>query len=311
MSAIHEHAPLIVVALLILLCAETTLLSVAFRRINSKGKKKGSSKGMVSKDKYNELEALFKEEKKINQNLAAKNRKLDECKMISDKEYENLSVKYTNRLVEFDNLLSENKELKRKVGELEHLVSSGSESLVDEASHDSSNPVVASQQGEIKEDKKGDYKNNLGAKLEDINVEEKKEDVEASPSEKPIETFKEEKKEEKAKEEKPQVIDKNKEIIMYASFPRSAGNKTYFTDLTEKQVEDSYFELKISANGEKATFKPIDFMKIRSFDAAMSAVLTEGVKPNLANTVQGVEPGKAYKDGNAWFVENLAKIKLR
>ena len=98
--------------------------------------------------------------------------------------------------------------------------------------------------------------------------------------------------------------------IMYASFPRSAGSTIYFSDLTDKLVDDSYFELRITSDTEKASFRPLDFMKIRNYDPAMAAILTDGVKPNVASTVVGVEPGDAYLEGNDWIIKKLAKIKL-
>ena len=101
-----------------------------------------------------------------------------------------------------------------------------------------------------------------------------------------------------------------KEKTMYASFPRSAGSSIYFSDLTDKLLDDSYFELTISIASGKASFRPLDFMKIRNYDPAMAAMLTEGVKPNVASTVIGIEPGKAHIEGKDWIIDNLAKIKL-
>lgn len=103
---------------------------------------------------------------------------------------------------------------------------------------------------------------------------------------------------------------KGGQIIMYASFPRSAGSTIYFSDLTNKLADDSYFELRINSDTDMASFKPLDFMKIRNYDPAMAAILTDGVKPNVASTVVGVEPGDAYLEGNDWIIKKLAKIKL-
>ena len=100
------------------------------------------------------------------------------------------------------------------------------------------------------------------------------------------------------------------EKTMYASFPRTAGSSIYFSDLSEKRADDSYFELKISVIYEKATFKPIDFMKIRNYDPAMAAMFTEGVKPSTASTVLGIESGEAHKEGEDWIIDKPAKIKL-
>lgn len=98
--------------------------------------------------------------------------------------------------------------------------------------------------------------------------------------------------------------------VMYASFPRSVGSSIYFSDLTDKLADDSYFELRISGDIGKASFRPLDFMKIRNYDPAMAVILTEGVKPNVASTVVGVEPGEACLEGNDWIIKNLAKVKL-
>ena len=109
-------------------------------------------------------------------------------------------------------------------------------------------------------------------------------------------------------EDKPILNNVEPRNIMYASFPRSAGSTIYFSDLTDKLADDSYFELRIS--GEKASFRPLDFMKIRNYDPAMAVILTDGVKPNVASTVVGVEPGNACLEGNDWIIKNLAKVKL-
>lgn len=113
----------------------------------------------------------------------------------------------------------------------------------------------------------------------------------------------------------PHVDEMSKEpigaiITKYASFPRSVDSAIYFSDLTDKLADDSYFELKISNETGKATFKPLDFMKIRNYDPAMAAIQTDGVKPNIASSVVGVEMGEAYLEGNDWVIKKLAKVKL-
>lgn len=105
-------------------------------------------------------------------------------------------------------------------------------------------------------------------------------------------------------------FDSFKGITMYASFPRLAGNSVYFSDLSENLADDSYFELKVSNELEKATFKPINFMKIRNYDEAMAAMRTEGAKPNVATTVMDIKPGEAHKEENDWIIDNFATIKL-
>jgi len=113
------------------------------------------------------------------------------------------------------------------------------------------------------------------------------------------------------KEAEKQIPPKNEtQSIMYASFPRSAGSRSYFSDLSENLVDDSYFELKVSLSSGKATFKPLDFMKIRNYDPAMAAILTEGVKPNLAVSIIGIESGVAHMEGKDWIIDVPAKIKL-
>ena len=99
-------------------------------------------------------------------------------------------------------------------------------------------------------------------------------------------------------------------MTKYASFPRAAGSTIYFSDLSDRLVDDSYFELKISSDTGKASFRPLDFMKIRNYDPAMAAILTDGVKPNVASTVVGIEPGEVTLEGNDWIINKLAKVKL-
>lgn len=102
----------------------------------------------------------------------------------------------------------------------------------------------------------------------------------------------------------------SKETIMYASFPRNAENSIYFSELTQFKNEESYFELRVSKETGKATFKPINFLQIRNYDSAMSVIQPEGAKPNVAEKVIGVEPGTAHLEGNDWFIDSLVKIKL-
>lgn len=105
-------------------------------------------------------------------------------------------------------------------------------------------------------------------------------------------------------------VDSFKGITMYASFPRLAGSSVYFSDLSENLADDSYFELKVSNELGKATFKPINFMKIRNYDEAMAAMRTEGAKPNVATTVLEIKPGEAHKEENDWIIDDFATIKL-
>ena len=113
------------------------------------------------------------------------------------------------------------------------------------------------------------------------------------------------------KQETESVFSKNgPQVIRYASFPRSAGSNNYFSDLTDNLADDSFFELKISEDTGEAIFRPLDFMKIRNYDPAMAAMTTEGVKPNMASTILGIEPGKAHLEGKDWIIDKPAIIKL-
>lgn len=114
----------------------------------------------------------------------------------------------------------------------------------------------------------------------------------------------------KKQEKKDPLPKKGSQAIKYASFPRSADSNNYFSDLTEGLTEDSFFELKISEDTGEAIFRPMDFMKIRNYDPAMAAMTTEGVKPNMASTILGIEPGKAHLEGKDWIIDKPATIKL-
>ena len=102
----------------------------------------------------------------------------------------------------------------------------------------------------------------------------------------------------------------DKYVTRYASFPRSAGSSIYFSDLSDKLADDSYFELRISNETGIASFRPLDFMKIRNYDPAMAAIQTDGVKPNVASSVVGIEAGQARLEGNDWIINEPAKVKL-
>lgn len=99
-------------------------------------------------------------------------------------------------------------------------------------------------------------------------------------------------------------------LIKYADFPRSSGSMIYFTDVSETKNDDSFFELEIDASGQNAIFKPLDFLKIRGVDEAMLAITTEGVRPNLANSVVGITPGTVVLEGDVWKIKQQAIIKL-
>ena len=111
------------------------------------------------------------------------------------------------------------------------------------------------------------------------------------------------------KNESNDRVETSVEETMYAAFPRTADGRCYFADLSKNRKEDSYFEFKISSD-KKATFKPLDFKKIRNFDSAMNAMTTEGAKSNIATVVQRIEPGVAHLEDKYWIIDKRAIINL-
>ena len=105
----------------------------------------------------------------------------------------------------------------------------------------------------------------------------------------------------------PQIL--SKDVKMFASFPRLAENRQYFSELTDRE-EGAYFELMVSKETGKATFKPINFLQIRNYDSAMSVIQTEGAKPNVATNILSVKPGTAHIEDDVWIIDSLVKIQL-
>ena len=105
----------------------------------------------------------------------------------------------------------------------------------------------------------------------------------------------------------PQIF--SKDVKMFASFPRLAENRQYFSELTDRE-EGAYFELMVSKETGKATFKPINFLQIRNYDSAMSVIQTEGAKPNVATNILSVKPGTAHIEDDVWIIDSLVKIQL-
>ena len=97
---------------------------------------------------------------------------------------------------------------------------------------------------------------------------------------------------------------------MYASMARQVDNRAYFSDISDNIKDDSYFVLTIHKSSETATYKPLDFMKIRGYDPVMSAIRTEGAKPHAATAVLSIEPGEAHLEGKDWFIDKYTTIKL-
>lgn len=330
MSILREKVLWIVGILLVLIIFEGLIIFVQYKKIKRKKKHKGGSSSTVSRERYNEVaEKLNASRSDVNQ-LKVKYSKVE-------KEYKELFIKhsrveegYKKACLEIPSLkqtiddLEENKknleqkirELTRDNDELSKLAGKEPAPIVAETTAATSTPIIPkseskeepannaetnSSQPSVQDDASPEVTQETNAPKADTKVEPS---VEKSRNEVP----KEEQKNEVPKEE-PKV-EPAKERTMYASFPRSAGSNIYFSDLSENRVDDSYFELKVSVASGKATFKPLDFMKIRNYDPAMAAMLTEGVKPNIASTVIGIEPGKAHIEGKDWIIDNLAKIKL-
>lgn len=306
--------------LLVLLIVIGLMMINQAKRQKSKGKTKSGS--FVSKEKFNE----------VTENLKAANKQLQ----AKDKEFTILLTKYSRvnekydktcseiipRLKKaIDNLEEEKKSLELKIrelirdnDELSKLAGKETAPIVETTAAVSTSIILNS---ESKEEHADSAKESFHPIVQDTastdvtqgaSSQKKEHKAEHSDSEPRTETPMEEQKPEVPKEE-PKV-ESPKEKTMYASFPRSAGSRIYFSDLSENRVDDSYFELKVYVASGKATFKPLDFMKIRNYDPAMAAMLTEGVKPNIASTVIGIEPGKAHIEGKDWIIDNLAKIKL-
>lgn len=278
MNIIQENSLPIIGVLLILLLFAGLIIYIQCD-VKSKLKNRGgASSGTVSKKKYFELEKKYN---RISNNYKS----LETQYKALDKDYSELQIQaktQSNRI----------KELERDNVELNKLFEKESAHVAEQQFTTVVVPTnFPKQQNQEVADKQEQPKREQAVK-ETVPV------TTEIPSSEVIIT----------KEESPVVS--GKEVVMYASFPRSAGSSIYFSDLTENLADDSFFELKISNANGKATFKPLDFMKIRNYDPAMAAMLTNGVKPNVASTVLGIEPGKAHIEGKDWIIDNPAKIKL-
>ena len=332
MRLIQDNALLIVGILLVLIIIEGLIIYFQHKnRRKGKGTSKGGSSGSVYKEKYEKT----REEREA---LRSKVEQLKKEYRTKEREHGDLNVKYQRIKDDYGKVIVENQqlslalekvttekssleikvgELTRKNAEQNKLLGNAPTSIVeDTASEATSTPIIP--KSESKEEPANNAETNSSQPpvqddaspevTQETNAPKADTKVEPSAEKSRNEVPKEEQKNEVPKEE-PKV-EPAKERTMYASFPRSAGSNIYFSDLSENRVDDSYFELKVSVASGKATFKPLDFMKIRNYDPAMAAMLTEGVKPNIASTVIGIEPGKAHIEGKDWIIDNLAKIKL-
>jgi hypothetical protein len=321
MNFIQEYYLPIFGILLFLIVIEGLIIYLQYKE-KRKRRRKGKSSNTVSKEKYNDIMVKLKASRDDVVQLKSRCGKVE-------KEYKDLYIKYSQIDEKHDKAcLDINKyrqtidELKETIKELEQKIRDltrdkegpnkmpGNEpapnvtetmTMVDPAS-----TVPESEQKE--EPENNDSSTSSTPSAQDVasdEIEQKenepKEDPKPEPSVEETNTD--------LTKDKPKV-GSPKEKTMYASFPRSAGSSIYFSDLSVNLLDDSHFELTISIASGKATFKPLNFMKIRNYDPAMAAMRTEGVKPNVASTVIGIEPGKANVEGKDWIIDNLAKIKL-
>lgn len=327
MSWIHNNILLIVGLLLVLIIIEALIIYfLAEKKTKSKVRSKS---GSVSIDKYNKARNDYHERiEQLRKNYRKKEKECSDyhikCVRIKD-DYEKVIVENQTLKDELKKLKKDIKELNSDTDELRKklVVSEPAHKVPETSATDISTHVIPNTKEEPVDKVASKSSQTSVQDVESAEVTQKANTPKEEPNNNPIkEEFKVESATEESKNEpsKEGVINEttnvetnvepSKEKTMYASFPRSAGSSIYFSDLSEDLVEDSYFEIKISIASGKATFKPLDFMKIRNYDPAMAAMRTEGVKPNVASTVQGIEHGKAHKEGKDWIIDNPAKIKL-
>lgn len=305
MSFIQENILLIVCILLALIvCIEGLII---YKQSNKKGSGKSGSSNSAFKEKYNKI-------LKERDGLSSKVKQLqDDCKG-KDKDYNSIYSKFLQKNEDYkkactdlftyettiEKLKEEKRGLKQQIRELER--------EIDELNkRDGIEPTLYGAEETttiIQDPNLSESESEEGPATSQSSAQET---ASTEGVQEPNEEPKEELKSDSTSEPK---AESPKEIIMYASFPRSAESRNYFSDLSENRVDDSYFELKVDAASGKATFRPLDFMKIRNYDSAMAAMFTEGAMPNVASIVQGIEPGKAHKEGKDWIIDNPAKIKL-
>ncbi len=325
MGFIQDNILLVVGVLSALVFLEGLIIYVQQKRQpNKRGSHKSGSSGSVSKEKYeNDKKAWKSDIRKLENDCKQKDEELKKESAKLKKEQENYEktckqntelrltiVKHEHTITEQEHTidkLKENKtsleqqvsELKRDKDELTELLKKDSAPNVTEAPQ-----TAVSTQNQHESEIKADSVDNAPSASSPSPAQEI---ASSEVVQEPNEESKEESKLDSAIDPKSESP---KEMTMYASFPRSADSSIYFSDLSENRVDDSYFELKVNIASGKASFRPLDFMKIRNYDPAMAAMLTEGIKPNVASTVLGIEPGKAHIEGKDWIIDNPAKIKL-
>lgn len=324
MSLIQSYAFHIILILVALLVVSVAINCILLRKKpKGKGRRKSSSSDSVSKSKYEETLAerneyrnlynqLFNKYKVLDKNhndLLSKHAHLEDFYRQSCAEaerfkqnFEGLSRSLKSEKENSDKLLARIKSLENKTAstpkETKPVPVPPASSQQDKANQAQSNGQETEK--ELKEEVPiTDPKKDSETNKEILEKDPSNEVAEKDSTSRATET--------ESSMEEP-VKEPTTEVVMYASFPRSAGENIYFSDLTENLVDDSFFELKLSK--DKASFKPLNFMKIRNYDPAMAAMQTEGVKPNVASTVLGIEPGEAHIDGKDWVIDKTAKIKL-
>lgn len=268
-----------------------TLMILVIQTLNRREMKKsgkGSSKH-ISKDKYNSVVSECRQWQTTCNSL----KKQVESKQ---RDYLTLRSEYNRIKEQFGDCVIKNSQLKE---EIEKLKKEQGGQLQEEKKEQSSSK--APQKFTFEKD--SSESNNVASENSDEKKEEEK-NLNNSPktTDHSIQEDTQEKNEIKR--------DSSEGMIMYASFPRSAGSQRYFSDLHENRADDSFFEFIINEIQGKATFKPLDFMKIRSIDESMIAIETEGAKPNVASSVIGIEPGSAHLEGKDWIIDKQAKLKL-
>ena len=323
MSFIQDNILLIVGILIFLIIIEGLIIYVQYKnKQKRKRRNKGVSSGTVSREKYEKV----REER---DEFRSKYDHLRKQSKTQEKDFDDLKIQYQRHKDDYGKVIIDNSNLKNvienlkiKIKDLEKKIKDltrdneelnklpGNEpapNVTETVTTVVATPTIPGPQQKEESTSNDSTKSSTSTTQDVVSVEaEQKENgpEENSKSESSVEEPNTD-----LTKEKPKV-DSPKERTMYASFPRSAGSNIYFSDLSDKLLDDSYFELTISIASGKASFRPLDFMKIRNYDPAMAAMLTEGVKPNVASTVIGIEPGKAHIEGKDWIIDNLAKIKL-
>lgn len=314
--------------LLIIVIIESLIIYKHHRQAKKKKNKKGKNRSSSTNTKTVSMEDYKKVCKERN-NLSSQVESLCSDYEKIKRDYKKLEKLYQDIFRENTQLQKENREYRKQINKLQEenagltlkiseLTRENDEQayIINKGSNDNNTetyvpvtPIPSIVSSEIKEkDVEEATSQSSTPTVQGVVSGEGRQETYTTKEETRSEQYREKLKDETSKLE-PKVATA-KEKIMYASFPRSAGSSIYFSDLSESRVEDSYFELKILATSGKATFKPLDFMKIRNYDPAMVAMRTEGVKPNVASTVQGIEYGEAHIEGKDWVIDKPAKIKL-